>query len=141
MLIVQLINSLRHAQPGTECMERAEISLLCFLIVSRSREIGGEELNKVEILSSWRRSGQEFWVVSSKKCFFNEIMFYSLLRLSVRARRPLREHPRVLQVRLPPRVHRAPLRGERERVRIVPLPERGNLHRRERRIPMHLHAG
>ena len=61
-------------------------------------------------------------------------------RFALRARRPLREHARLLPLRLPARLHGPEMRGQHQRVREQPLHERGHLHRREGRIQVHLHA-
>lgn len=65
---------------------------------------------------------------------------FNPFRLSMRERRHLREHPGPLSLRLRPRLHRHAVRGQRQRVRLQPVPEQGHLPRPARGLQVHLHA-
>ncbi len=52
----------------------------------------------------------------------------------------VRQHPGLLPLRLPRRLHRSEVRGQRERVRLQSVLERRHLHRRQGWIQVHLHA-
>ena len=66
---------------------------------------------------------------------------HTVCRVAVRERRRVREHAGALPVRLRARLHGAAVRGQRQRVRLQPVPQQGHLPRPARRLQVHLHAG
>lgn len=67
-------------------------------------------------------------------------IFFFLCRIAVRTRRSLRQHAWIVRLQLSSRIHRTPVRDQRQRVRLASVQERRFLSGRPGDIPMRVHA-